>query len=547
MKTKVKISLLCVCMFSFLFCFTGCDFGFIHFETNTPQGEFVRHTNDDDLQQGERVPPQNDNFDDPTSVLFEDGTMDEYIDVWHGVRTVYDPSSENYLSITNQTLLAQRQKFNQNATDQYYYFAWYVLTALVDNFGVPVGNQTKTYTFYTGGKEGSAPINYSQVAFLRQEMRIEGKVSGSFDDTKKWNFSLSTHDETEYYENYIHAFTNYLQIRFLEVVLGLSKTEINTIVDLSTGAIYETEINAKLANYAQKIEKLGIANKKSDFIALILDEVIGQNEFLSQVSSIVDDFMNSIAPTFASYSRTEVADISAGAFFNVGTRGNPAKLPNMEYAEYQSASFYYKDGQEPKANTIFQVYIDSRRDMVLDVYALYTKESGTSRVEFLGTLHTDSTKDFCYKPLGETEELDLNTEITNNNDFVLYPEATKQQIEDDAFLNVYLNYESENFGTQGYANPLSAADGQTVCQLVSYVGDANLHSLSQPVLKNGEEVDLSDIKFYADLTKDGIVLLFDIQYENGGTTTNHQGDYSFKFLNLPEGLAREDSEEMYAE
>ncbi len=62
--------------------------------------------------------------------------------------------------------------------------------------------------------------------------------------------------------------------------------------------------------------------------------------------------------------------------------------------------------------------------------------------------------------------------------------------------------------------------------------------------KNGETVDLSDIKVYAPLDVDGVVIIFDIQYAGGGTVNNHTaGDYAFRYPVHIEGVDKEGMED----
>lgn len=557
MKARVKIALLCVCIFSSLFCFAGCDnpFGGRTYDT-TPSDVYIRQTDDEDLK-GDGTTEGMPEYEEQSSgeSLFEDGALDEYRNAWYGVRTIYQPSEVDYLSTTDQDLLKIRRKFIQNASDQYYYFSWYVLTALCDKYGVGVGNQSQTYTFLDEDGSPSFDITYNHSGST-QELKIEGSSDGgiSFESSDSWSCCLSVDSTDNYYTKFITTFAQYLQIRFIEIALDLPKTSINSVLNLSTGEVYIQVINEKLVDYAGKIDVLGInLTKQNAYISCITEDIIGQDGYQTDAFSIVSGFLTNFAPHFPTYKKTEICDIDSTAYFNVGQQGNPSKLPNMEYNEYQSATFFYKDEQEPVAQLVFDLYIDSINDMTIDVYALFIKADGLdspiSRATYLCTINTVSDKDFYYLPkVDNWDTFDPNTVPTNNNDAAPYTDLELEDVQADDFLNVYLNPESDHFGTVGYEDVLNLQEGERKTSLLSSDLGGNIHSIIVPVLKNGEEVDLSDLQFYADLTRDNIVLLFDIQYPNGGTVLDHgTDDFGFKYLALIEGFTQEDSVDMFNE
>ena len=536
MKTKLKISLICVCIFSLLFCFSGCDFGLIHLDT-TPTDPTVRHTSDDEVVQ-DYTPIQEET---PVADIFEEGALQEYIDVLHGVKTVYLPAVDgNYLQTTDQTLLAQRQKFNQNAADQYYYMAWYVLTALVDRYGVETGQQQKTYQAFTAVSESDRTITYNddiETSYLKIEGYIEGSDPAEFDASKRWICSLATDSQENYQSRYLSTFVPYVQLRFMEIALNQPATSLDSVI--SGGTVLQNVVDEKINNYVAKIKTLGINNLMlNSYIEFLTNSVVGNTSYQTEIGSIVQKFLNDFASSFPNYSRTESAELTADVFYAVGEKEDPAKLHNIDYQEYQSCTFFYNDSTQ-LAQTIYEIYVDSKRDIVVDVYVLLSKADGPQKVEYLCTLHTVADEDVDYS--SDSDEDVINNAPTNYNSIFLYDEITSEQIAADEFLNVYLNPESENFGTKGtQESPISSQNTQN-CKFLAYDENANIHSLATPVQKGSEVVDLSDIKFFADFSQDCVVLLFDIQYANGGTVEAHDAnDYSFKFVTTIEGMEKED-------
>ena len=562
MKIRIKSFLMCVCLSVLLFCFGGCE----------PLGGYaddyyIRHGDDGVVPPRpgiEPTPAPVDNtstFDDDW--IYEDDAFDDYISKYYGMRTIYtaNAKSNEYLNTTDAFLLADRQKFNSNAQMQYYYMAKYILYNLVDHYATTVDESNDTYTFYANtsllpeGTLTQTVVEYNPTLHALSSARIAKVIQN--DPT--WTCSLSidsSYDYINYLADYLPVFVPYLQIRLMETALGVTTpTSINLVVNLATNQSIITQVNTIINNLVKNIYTLGISDdvlSRNNVKNIIQNDIIGENAYNANLAnynlflnSVINGFYDNIAPNFASYNRNEFCDVDSATFYDAGTKAEPSKLSNIEYQEYQSASFFYKEGQEALANTYFDLYVDSAQDIVLDVYCLYLKAGVGQKIEYAFTLHTDSTKNFYYSPYDENDELNLNEEVTNYNSGVFYDGLTVEQRDEDEFLSKYLNPDSTFFGTNGYANPMQVDSG-SFGAILARTNINDVWYLPNNVNKNGEVVDLSDIMVYAPADKDGVVLVFDIQYNGGGTTFNHDDyDYSFKYIAALDGSSKEEIRESF--
>ncbi|MBQ7602793.1 MAG: hypothetical protein IJU58_01420, partial [Clostridia bacterium] len=94
----------------------------------------------------------------------------------------------------------------------------------------------------------------------------------------------------------------------------------------------------------------------------------------------------------------------------------------------------------------------------------------------------------------------------------------------------------------GSANPMYAATDGVYANMTAKLNQTNLWYLPSDVAtKNGEVVDLSDILVYAPSDVDCLVVIFDIQYQGGGTVDSHDNnDYAFRYLINIEGENAQD-------
>ena len=554
MKKRFKTSLLAVCLSALLFCCAGCTY----ISPGNGDFDYVKH-GDDELKPFHPHEGFGESTEASEEYAFSDGAFDDYISAWYGVRALYNPDAtdESYLSSSSsQTILNDRLKFNDNAFNQYYFMARYVLTGLVDFYGKSVDNYTCfDYQFFAdnsllpdGASTGYNCV-YNHMAVSTQDLCIQNDG---------WLCRLPDEmltDLDNYLKNYLNAFAPYLALRFMESALGLPATQLNSAVDVFTGLPKTDYVNSAKSKYVTMVDKLGIGGTQDDFVDIVKNEIIGSDSLLNDllysysvvVYGLINKFLDDIAPNFPTYTRLEFCDVDSSKFFTPGIKGEPTKLNNVPYAEYQSATFFYQKDQTPLVNTFFDICIDSRSDVCVDVYCLYIEGGLAQKIEYACTLKTDSTKSCYYVPtISLDDEIDLNTVPTNSNGTILFEDLTKQQIEEDQFFGSFVDPNSQTFGTTGYDNVLYAGNGERLNAIVGRTSaNQNIWQLNK-AMKNGEEVDLSDICVYAPLDKDGIVVVFDIQYQNGGTVFDHDdGDYAFKFLIKFDGLYPEDCAEVY--
>jgi len=198
------------------------------------------------------------------------------------------------------------------------------------------------------------------------------------------------------------------------------------------------------------------------------------------------------------------------------------------------------------ADIAFTIYIDSRENITMDVYAVFVEAGVGYKIDYVGSLHTDSTKDYFYAPDDPDDNVDFNSVITNTNQVIMYDGMSTETRDADAFYSAYLDPNKDSFGTAGSPSPLYCESGQSYGSVLARTDDTDYWYLPSDVAqKNGQTVDLSDIMVYAPLDKDCVVLVFDIQYAGGGTVTNHTaGDYAFRHLVQIEGMSKEDMQDL---
>lgn len=566
MKNRFRSRFLAVCLSTLLFCFAGCDY----IPTSDGDNYIPSHTTDDVRPIVDDTKSDDFSVDTPEEQAFKDGAFDDYIANWYGVRTLYTPNANSTTS--NAMLSADRQKFNDNAYNQYVYMSNYILMALVNMYQTPVDDGTVCfdYEFFADNATFPNTIHYSYNFVASTDLAT---VATDAIQNNNWTFRLTplTDEsgvelpiETNYLSRYLSVFSPVLALQLMETDLGLGVSQTNMMIDLNTCTVNQNYIDTQKAQYVTQVNTLGIDRSK-DYANLILENVIGTSAtsvllapYDTKVGNIVSKFFDDIEPQFAHYSRTEFCDIDATQFFTPGDNStDPTKLTNMDYQEYQSATFFYReDAAETMVNNAIDIYIDSREDIVLDVYCLYIEANGPQKIEYLATLHTDHTQSCYYSPDDPNDAVDsdtdttnnenaLNNLTTNNNTGLLYLDMTDDEIQSDPFYKAYIDTSSDTFGTTGYANVLYAdANHPSVGAILERTDlSGNVWQLDT-ALKNGQTVDLSDISVYAPIDKDGMVIIFDIQYKDGGTVSSHDnGDYAFKYLIQIDGLTKSDFDE----
>lgn len=575
MKFRLKTFLLTICLSISLFCFAGCNpFGGSGLDFDDGGSTYIKH-NDDEVRPSRPPEDHSHQHQDATipndeDWLFKEGAFDEAKAQFYGVRTLYTPNaqSESYLSSdVAQSVLADRQKFDTNAVKQYEYMAKYILINLVDHYGVQLESSSENYNFYADNSlvPTGSPTKYS-ITYDPSVYRGGGGTARDI-QTSGWPCrlnldGLSGSELDAYYENsyagtYLNAFVPYLQIRLIETAFGVptdNQTNIASMVNLSANQP-TTQAQARINAYAHSISKLGIQTEINgaaiNYGQVVRKVVIGDESLLlspyaSFVGDVVDGFLDDVAPNFPQYTRTEFCDIVADVYFDGGTRGTPTKLSNMEYQEYYSVSYFTKEDAEHMADVALDIFIDSKEDIVLDVYVMYIKANVGYKIDYAGTLHTDSSTHYYYAPEDPDDNVDYNAVTTNNNQVIMYYDLSTEDRDADPVYSAYLDPSKDSFGIFGTQNPLYSQTEQVYGGVIERTGKNNMWNLpSDKAHKNGEVVDLSDIMVYAPLDVDGVVVIFDIQYPGGGNAFNHAaGDYSFRYLIHIEGANSEDMKDV---
>ncbi len=245
--------------------------------------------------------------DDPEFDVDEDGNFTYFTDdiaSFDGVRILsvpkYGDISENQL--TNE----ERERFFANVYTQFEVVAKFILYNLVGEFGSGISAQTIQGTTVLGsgiGKDygGDYQIQIGAITpktryyavgvdiFDSNEMAIVRVVSGweyqkvndenvltpVYDNSISWNFSNGANDA----ETYVNNFKNFVQLRLMEYVLGVSDSSVTSWSDASNPVV----CRQKLEGYTKQFDKLGfvfgdvlnsetVASRMKTFI---LDEIIG--------------------------------------------------------------------------------------------------------------------------------------------------------------------------------------------------------------------------------------------------------------------------------
>ena len=307
--------------------------------------------------------------------------------------------------------------------------------------------------------------------------------------------------------------------------------------------------------------------------------------YANDVNSIVSDMLD-FANTMPKVDSREYLSIDSTEYYSAITKpetGKLADITHMDYQNYTSAIVYNKQYAFP---WILGVNIQSKENLVIDVYIRVRKtyvdgfeQKTVTQVLKLGTMHTDSTKDFYWAGDvdDEDESVDYNTVVANSQMWDMYqvfgnllPEVTmadmkadsEAYIDEDGILQFTIN--DIDFGkpkfkdyrylyymqVQGITPP--AKDGKVVTEVVTgtdevsqqqgyYQGDYNKYVATNKV--TGTASDQKEITFSQNLIvfneqssqEDYIEIIFDVTNKDSVT------DSSFKFL-IEESPSMEEEE-----
>ena len=167
--------------------------------------------------------------------------------------------------------------------------------------------------------------------------------------------------------------------------------------------------------------------------------------YSSDVSEIVGDMLD-FASTIHKVDGREYVAIDSTKYYSPITQpetGKLADLENVTYQDYTSAIVYNKQYAFP---WIMSVGIQSKENLVVDVYIRVRKtyveglqQKTVTQVLKLGTMHTDSTKDFYWEgESSDDEDVDYDTLVANTmawdicTEFgKLLPEVTQDDLLDE--------------------------------------------------------------------------------------------------------------------
>ncbi len=519
---KIGISRVCGILFTFAFLFlslAGCDVN------------FGRPANDNYISNRY---DREENFDAP------DFDIKDYIDIetpdTDDVNNMFSDMSENYTGVrllttplagetsgASQTDL-ERERFYFNVANQYEVMAKYILTGLVGNFGLgsdlnviesePFSNQsTGDYVVTTGtyqpeDRSSSSgfkddnnqlviesfatgwEIEHGNCTPVYNEVTGQYECSGNHDYsvTKSidygWEFKLDNNEFTnaqDYLQTYINNYATYVQMRIMEIKLGLPAT---SWYQFSSIKAEET-----IKEYSYQVNRLGLSftnAEKNDIKQFFMNNVIGQtaqNYATSTKSFIEPSYVENFTYTddtdpenpvqvtvpithycdvdedgrygetitnlqmyrtdydmvletlllefyekaneFVDYFAVEVKDISSESFFQVGdgvdANADDAKLNNIPMDEYKSVILL---GEQITSFAAVQFMFSSEYDMLIDVY-IHAANNGVEVFEKLCSSNVSASQSFMYYEEDE-EYADFN-----------YATATDEEIDEKQLSEMF--------------------------------------------------------------------------------------------------------------
>lgn len=345
-------------------------------------------------------------------------------------------------------------------------------------------------------------------------------------------------------------FANFMYDYIMSVVIGENATswDSRTMTYVEPSDTYETEIpdpNDPSTNILDTITVYYDMDGDPS-TTTFLSQQLYKYDYSATVQDIVDltagtfdaegNVVNpAIFADFPTYSRVEIADIDANAFYTEGEGDDVKKLASMAYHEYQSAIIYpdgifnydfsAEDGQDVDMTQklwqfdLVDLYVDSKQDITLDVY-IRLHIGGTNYFAHVTRMNTDSTKSFSYE--AEASPSDFEAEV----DFYFLEEKTNYTMIDmTLFFNEERmenlqtgieNKEEKTFyaGENSYKDTFAGKLGSSV----SFGNDLKVTN------HYGVTVDLNEYALCSD-TGDFVEFIFAPVKDKG-----EDYDYSFKFM-----------------
>jgi len=457
------------------FCFGGCT---IFSNGGWPNGqapEYQRPAGDKtDIDPG--TPPEHE--DPPQYDYYDEEYYEGYGDVYSGLVTAYLPSVRDEGTATQEYLQA-RAKFNIKVAQQYAVLSEYVIYSLLGKYG---GGAVDVDLTFDVGKAGVTPVVtavqgepivntgtlFSTLGAIERSVdavRLEpetpstieisntAEIVPNLNSANAWlcNLGIGVGDlGADYNANYVAKYKEFLQIRLMEEVIGVS-----TKTTLSVYNTYTAQVRSMaISRLAKQVPSLGLIADSvlvSKVQSIIRDEVIGsvalarstqdiavQEKFVWTVEGNLVPFIreldinaNTIIEDEVYYSNSiygyayaeDVSSVVSGLLqwwdimpkadsreyisIDVEEYYSPMQQPDegqkpdithMQYQDYTSAILYNKAFAFP---WLLGVSIQSKENLVIDVYIRVRKtfvdnqtRQTVTQVLQLGTMHTDSTKDF---------------------------------------------------------------------------------------------------------------------------------------------------------
>lgn len=328
---KVGVFVLIICL---SFCFGGCTI-FPSSGSDWPDGqkpEYQRPAQDKDNTEA-GTPPEHE--EPPAYNYYDEEYYEGYSDTYSGIITAYMPSVREEGAATQEYLQA-RAKFNRKVSQQYAVLSEYVLYSLlgkyggstvdvnltfdVEKSGVAVANvrvqsvsENKDYALFStlGAIERSidgvilSPSNPSTI--LDSE---SAEIVPNLNINNAWLCNLGIGGEAlgaDYNANYIAKYKEFLQIRLMEEMLGVS-----TKTTLGVYNAYTPQVKSMaIAELAKKVPNLGLVNDSvlaSRIQSIIKDEIIGSAAMARSTSEIAvqEKYVWSVNASNVQYSVGEV-------------------------------------------------------------------------------------------------------------------------------------------------------------------------------------------------------------------------------------------------
>ena len=598
------------CLF---FCFAGCTVFPTGSGSDPSTGNDDRVNSNDDSNKGDGSLPLPDISD--SEDIYSEDYFSGYQELYYGARAVYKPYTQDYYSnVSNQQLGTDREYMNVAIANQYYVISGYIIYQLIGEYGVDtVDNWSYTLNIYAD--ESYLPAGNYGLTFLSDAKSptvvnadilhtnagaIERSIDGvavdadgldyqfvpAYNEENAWTCSLGSGHlaDADYKNQYMTKFVPYLQLRLMELNLGLVGTTLSTYNSMSSDAVTEL-----IMSYANQMTGLGIdcsTTNQLRVVSLIESEIIGYSamsreyadltlherfsweydsggdlllgtatidlngdgeyddtilsstlykyDYDAVVSRIVAEIYSTAGMNMGevpTYDRREIMDIDSVQFFDPGMQSDgtePDRLTNMDYQEYQSVILYSRENSLP---WFLSVSIDSVQALEIDLYIRINK-NGTIYTHYLGTMHTDPNQNFSWAgdiPEGEDgseSDVDYNSLVANQQSWEI-PTVLAEHLPDDT---EDLPADLEQLMSEGVStvNVDLLADAGEYYALMGYKLPIYSDYVSGPtnVSKGDTTADLSHLLVCGNTENDFLEIVFDVQHSSSSSNP----DYRFKFL-----------------